>query len=404
MTFPRGLRLAIVLAGVVALLWPARWGGLFGMTMVAGDSMEPGMRSGDIAVTMRQPSYSEGDPIVFEMPGLEHRYVIHRIVRTDADGRFVTQGDNRETGDNWRVDPADVVGEQMLVIHRCEHPLCRNLSLPVLFGIGLLGIAAGLWIYAVVRGPRRREGAFVPDPGRIPRSGEGVALATIVSFADERCATSETTVQPILDSEIGRLVALRVSAVTGADPREAGVARSVSEHALCLREAAGAAGAADLVVLAADPDLDRLVEALDESEDLRTLAIELPPGALADRGARRMVQRLTSRGARLVLSGLRSGLIGNRRALFRTLDRHGADAAVADLGTCALQAACSAVEEVGAVLVIGVSTAHELETLHEHGLEWWSGPLASPVVPELPSPDVPDGAQSLMAEDLVSTG
>jgi hypothetical protein len=221
-------------------------------------------------------------------------------------------------------------------------------------------------------------------------------LATIVSLADERCAASDTTVQPILDSEIGRLVALRVSAAAGADPREAGVARSVSEHALCLREAAGAAGAADLVVLAAGADLDRLVEALGESEDLRTLAVEVAAEDLARRGTRRMVHRLTTRGARLVLSGLRSGLIGNRRALFRTLDRHGADAAVADLGTCGLQAACSAVEHVGAVLVLGVSTAHELESLHEHGLEWWGGPLASPVVP--------DGAESLMAGDLVSTG
>ncbi|MFM9597455.1 S26 family signal peptidase, partial [Streptomyces scabiei] len=54
----------LVLAAVaVVVLWPATWGGITGLTIVNGHSMEPTFSSGDLVVTVRQFSYAVGDVV-----------------------------------------------------------------------------------------------------------------------------------------------------------------------------------------------------------------------------------------------------------------------------------------------------------------------------------------------------
>jgi signal peptidase len=98
--------LAIV-AGWFLLLRPASLGGPASYVIVAGRSMEPGLRMHDLAIVRKQGDYHTGDVIAFRVPEGE---VIHRIVGGDAESGFVTKGDNNEEPDLWRPRPADIKG------------------------------------------------------------------------------------------------------------------------------------------------------------------------------------------------------------------------------------------------------------------------------------------------------
>lgn len=103
-------------AVAIVLLWPATWGGIFGLTIVNGNSMMPTLSSGDLVITMRQPSYGVGDIVSSVVPGGQAGaggHVIHRIREVDASGPrpvFVSQGDNNPHPDAWRFGAEDVYG------------------------------------------------------------------------------------------------------------------------------------------------------------------------------------------------------------------------------------------------------------------------------------------------------
>src|SRR6056297_4042161 len=58
------------------------------------------------------------DLVVFAVPEgeAEGMLVIHRVLGVDDDGFFVTQGDNRDTPDQWKLTDDDIVGEPLLHI------------------------------------------------------------------------------------------------------------------------------------------------------------------------------------------------------------------------------------------------------------------------------------------------
>lgn len=106
----------LALLVLVAVFWPARWGGWIGFISVSGHSMEPTFATGDLAVTMRQPGYRIGDVIAYQVPagqpGAGGR-VIHRIVATRGSNVglvFITKGDNNPTSDVWLPHVQDVMG------------------------------------------------------------------------------------------------------------------------------------------------------------------------------------------------------------------------------------------------------------------------------------------------------
>ena len=106
--------LAIIAA--VVYLWPAPLGGETRLVIVSGHSMEPTYDLGDIVVTRGGGTPEVGDTVVFEVPdgNAEGMLVIHRIVDVDDDGFFITQGDNRDTPDQWPLTADDIVGEPLL--------------------------------------------------------------------------------------------------------------------------------------------------------------------------------------------------------------------------------------------------------------------------------------------------
>lgn len=119
----RFLRAAIgwglVLVAVI-LLWPAQWGGLSGITVVSGHSMEPTYRTGDLVVTWRSPAYEIGDIVSYTVPADQPGaggHVIHRISAiADAGGSpvYTTTGDNNPAADQWALSSSDITGAAVL--------------------------------------------------------------------------------------------------------------------------------------------------------------------------------------------------------------------------------------------------------------------------------------------------
>jgi signal peptidase len=101
-----------MLVGCLALvLWPATYGGAFGIVIVAGDSMEPTYSLGDSVITWRQP-VEIGDTVSFRVPEGETgegNPVIHRVIGGDASG-WITQGDNSYAEDTWTPSSEDILG------------------------------------------------------------------------------------------------------------------------------------------------------------------------------------------------------------------------------------------------------------------------------------------------------
>lgn len=133
------LVLTLAVVGLTAYLWPAPLGGATRMVVVSGTSMEPTYELGDVVVARRGGAPSVGEVVVFEVPsGVgAGKLVIHRVVGQRDDGTFVTQGDNRETADEFRVGAEHVVGRPVAHLPRA--------------GL-LVGLLRQGWVLAVIVG------------------------------------------------------------------------------------------------------------------------------------------------------------------------------------------------------------------------------------------------------------
>lgn len=169
---------ALVLsAGWFMLLRPAFLGGPITYVSVTGDSMEPTLRGGDLVVARVQSTYGQGDIVAFRAAGHvggRSAVVIHRIVGGSPQEGFLTEGDNNEGRDPWRVSEGDILGEMWFSVPRAGR-LLAVLQSPLL----LAGLASGVAVFLVLSGgedkkrPRRaspsnRSGGdrrFRPRPG-----------------------------------------------------------------------------------------------------------------------------------------------------------------------------------------------------------------------------------------------
>lgn len=135
------LALALAAAWLV-LLRPQNLGGPAAYVIVAGDSMLPNLRTGDLVLAVRQPTYAVGEVIVYAIPAGKPgagSQVIHRVVGGDSAAGFITQGDNRDTVDPWRPTSDEIVGRPALSIPAVGRALAfvrSPLGLGALAGFG----------------------------------------------------------------------------------------------------------------------------------------------------------------------------------------------------------------------------------------------------------------------------
>lgn len=145
----------LLLVGVCSLIWPSSLGGDVDFVLVSGESMEPGLHTGDLVIVRDTDDYEDGDAVAFRVPEGEvgaGSVVIHRIIGGDEDG-WHTQGDNRELADPWTPTEADVVGEQWAMVPRLGTFFARVRNpMP-------LGILAAAITFVLLAVPPKRQPA-----------------------------------------------------------------------------------------------------------------------------------------------------------------------------------------------------------------------------------------------------
>lgn len=136
----------LVLVGLSLGWWchlrPAALGGPVSLMIVSGESMLPGMESGDLAILRESPSYDVGDVVGFEVASAAGEstgsMVIHRIV-DQVDGTFITRGDNNDWNDPWDPSPDAVTGRLWATVGDAGSVL-TVLRQPVLLGAVLSAV------------------------------------------------------------------------------------------------------------------------------------------------------------------------------------------------------------------------------------------------------------------------
>jgi signal peptidase len=170
------------------LLAPASLGGSASYVIPYGDSMEPSIHRGDLAVVREASSYEPGDVVAYRSRQL-HRIVLHRIVSRAGDN-LVLKGDNNDFLDPERPKRGQLVGKLWVRV-----PVAGRF-LAVLHKPAAAAAAAALIALLLVGGSapgrRRRRGA-APAPGKVAPTlgalgtralaGDPVALAPLILLA-----------------------------------------------------------------------------------------------------------------------------------------------------------------------------------------------------------------------------
>ncbi len=156
--------LAPWMAVASALVWfvalrPVALGGPAGYVVVAGTSMQPLYRTGDLVITWRADSYRSGDVVAFGVPD-STATVIHRIVGGDAEAGYVLRGDNKPEDDLWRPTPEDVVGKAVV------HVPYVGTAATLLRSQTTLAALAGVFAFMAVTTPGRGDSASGSRKGR----------------------------------------------------------------------------------------------------------------------------------------------------------------------------------------------------------------------------------------------
>ena len=151
------LRAAFALAALAiwfVALRPQILGGPAQYVMVAGTSMLPTLRTGDVVIVRPQKSYRVDDVIAYTvpkgMPAAGGR-IIHRIVGGTGVRGYDVQGDNRKSVDLWRPKDSDVIGRVWIRLPHAAR-LAQLLRSPLV----LASLAAGL-VFALFLGASREE-------------------------------------------------------------------------------------------------------------------------------------------------------------------------------------------------------------------------------------------------------
>ena len=103
----------VAIAVLLVAVWPASLGGWTSYVIVHGRSMDPTYASGDLVIVREEAHYAVGDIIAYRIPKpspIAGHMVIHRVKEITPKG-ILTQGDNRETEDEWYLRHDDIVGK-----------------------------------------------------------------------------------------------------------------------------------------------------------------------------------------------------------------------------------------------------------------------------------------------------
>jgi signal peptidase I len=118
---------------------PTSVGGPTSYVFVVGESMQPLLWTGDLAIARSTGDHQVGDIVYFTT---DRGPVIHRIVDGDAADGWITQGDNVPFVDDWVVPDAAIAGEYWFSVPNVTPAFLWVRENPLLFGLAAAGLAA----------------------------------------------------------------------------------------------------------------------------------------------------------------------------------------------------------------------------------------------------------------------
>ncbi|MFV9505586.1 MAG: signal peptidase I [Oscillochloridaceae bacterium umkhey_bin13] len=152
------------------LFAPTALGGQASYVIINGNSMEPGMHRGDLAILRQREDYAVGAVVTYQHPSIGP--VIHRIIERNSD-RFVFQGDNNDFIDPYQPSGDELLGELWLFIPRAGTILSFLRQPPVFAVLAALLLGTTLMATSTLpTRPRRRPVARAAPP----RTHERAAL------------------------------------------------------------------------------------------------------------------------------------------------------------------------------------------------------------------------------------
>jgi signal peptidase I len=192
-----GLFAAAALVAAWMFFAPAQLGGGTSYAIIVGNSMEPKLHRGDLAVVRERSTYRVGDAVLYDSRELGSK-VLHRIVRVE-DGRFVLKGDNNSFLDAEHPTEEQIVGSLWVTapaVGRATEWLREPLHSALLVGlVTLIALGAGIGTGAALRrgAQHRKPSPHVAPLPRAPRTipeelkplliGLAVAAAACVALA-----------------------------------------------------------------------------------------------------------------------------------------------------------------------------------------------------------------------------
>ena len=169
-----GIVTAVVAAAAFLAAWmffaPTQVGGGTSYAIIVGNSMEPELHRGDLAVVRERSIYRAGDVVLYDSRELGSK-VLHRIVRVE-NGRFVLKGDNNSFLDSERITEEQIVGSLWTAapgVGRVTEWLREPLHSALLVGLVTL-IALGGGVGTGVGAPPRRPARSRPRVAAPPRA------------------------------------------------------------------------------------------------------------------------------------------------------------------------------------------------------------------------------------------
>jgi signal peptidase I len=127
--------LLIVMAAAWIALAPTGFGGQASYVMVAGASMEPTLRRGDLVVVREAQTYEVGQIVTYRHPTIGP--IIHRIIDHQGD-RYTFKGDNNDWIDSYQPTASEIVGAAWIYLPGAANWLLK-LRMPA--GLALLSFA-----------------------------------------------------------------------------------------------------------------------------------------------------------------------------------------------------------------------------------------------------------------------
>jgi len=152
--------LVVMMAGVWLTFAPTVAGGRSAYVIVAGASMEPTLRRGDLVIARQSESYQLGDIITYRHPTVGP--VIHRVIAVD-DGIYTLQGDANTWTDSYHPSNEEVLGEAWIHLPAVGRLLTWLRLPPVL---GLLALVISVLVVSMIWPRRDDQDAARGDTGR----------------------------------------------------------------------------------------------------------------------------------------------------------------------------------------------------------------------------------------------